>query len=53
MNLAEATRLIFTAEDRWSVPLAYVRDILHTEEAFTVEEYKHSNISNFKKLLKS
>ena len=42
-NLAEAQRLILTTQYRWSVPLKYVSDILQTEEAFTVEEYKHTH----------
>ena len=30
-------------QDHWSEPLKYVLDILQSEEAFTVEEYKHTH----------
>ena len=41
--MAEATSRTFTTQDRWSVPLKYVSDILHTEEAFMEEQYTHTN----------
>ena len=40
-TLAEVPRLIFTTQDHWSVPLRYALDILQTEQAFMVKEYKH------------
>ena len=46
MNLAEASSKIFTTQDRWSVPLTYVSDILQMEEAFTGEEYTHKHTRN-------
>ena len=42
-NLAEEPKLIFTTQDRSSSPLKYVLDILQTEEAFTVEEYRDTH----------
>ena len=41
--MAEAPKWIFTTRDRWSVPLKYVLDILQSEEAFTVAEYKYTH----------
>ena len=35
--------MILTTQHRSSVPLRYVSDILQTEEAFTLEEYKHTH----------
>ena len=37
-----STQIIFTTQDRCSVPLKHVLDILQLEEGFTVEEYKHT-----------
>ena len=42
-NMEEAPKLIFTTQDRWSVPLKCVLDILQREEAFTVKEYNHTH----------
>ena len=50
-NLTEEPSRIFATQDRWSVPLKYVSDILQTEEAFTVEEYTHSHIHTHKDAL--
>ena len=46
-NLAEAPRLIFTTQDCWFLPLKYVSDILQTEKALTVEEYKHKHTHTY------
>ena len=40
-GLAGAQRIMLAAWHRW--PLRHVSDILQAEEAFTVEEYKHTN----------
>ena len=41
--MAEATSRTFTTQDRWPVSLKYVSVILHTEEAFMMEEYTRTH----------
>ena len=41
---------MFTTQDRWSVSLKYISDILQSEEAFTVAEYKHTHARTHKRL---
>ena len=45
--MAEATSRKFTTQDRWFVPLKYVSDILHTEEAFMVEQYTQTHTHTY------
>ena len=41
--MAEASRLILTTQDCWSIPLMFVSDIFQMEEAFTVRHYTHTH----------
>ena len=42
-ELGRTTQIKFTTKHRCSVPLKHVLDILQSEEAFTVEKYKHTH----------